>query len=254
MVHRGAHGGLGFAACELVQQIEAGIVVRHGSAFQSVAESAGGSLRTPRPEHARCPRRPGRPAGSERSRPWTNRRTNETTQVPVGIDPGFSHNVGLVGRDRDTGDRLIAKMDAAMPEMARAAVCSPWRGALFRRHVLGQSEGDWPVAVTPAAAATALDAQSLVVRLSSATARKQAERHGNVGAEDYALVQRILDEGEVYRLRDGRTVAFLETGGQLWRAVVKVTRDRRETYLTSLHRAQPHNLDAERRRSRAIDR
>lgn len=196
----------------------------------------------------------GPPPGSMQSRPWTNKRTGVTIQVPVGIDPGFGHNVGLVGRARDTGDRLIEKMDAAWPELARAAVGQPWRGALFRRHLAGQVEGDWPVAVTPAAAAASLNAQSHTVRLSSATATKQASRHDDVGARDYALVQRILDEGELFAGRDGRVIGFLESGGQLWRVVLKVTADRSEAYLVSFHKAQAHNLDAARRQLKRIGR
>ena len=45
------HRGFCIVACEPVQPVEAGIVVRHGSAFPSVAGSAAGSLRTPQPEH-----------------------------------------------------------------------------------------------------------------------------------------------------------------------------------------------------------
>ena len=40
----------------------------------------------------------GPPPGSGKTRPWTNKRTGETVQVPAGIDPGFQHNVGLLGR------------------------------------------------------------------------------------------------------------------------------------------------------------
>ena len=40
----------------------------------------------------------GPPSGSGKTYSWTNKRTGETVRVPVGIDPGFGHNVGLVGR------------------------------------------------------------------------------------------------------------------------------------------------------------
>ena len=38
------------------------------------------------------------PAGWDATRDWENRRTGEVVQVPVGIDPGWGHNVGLAGR------------------------------------------------------------------------------------------------------------------------------------------------------------
>ncbi len=38
------------------------------------------------------------PAGYTKTRPWLNKRTGQTVQVPLGIDPGFGHNVGLIDR------------------------------------------------------------------------------------------------------------------------------------------------------------
>ena len=131
---------------------------------------------------------------------------------------------------------------------------NPWRSARFRRHLAGQGEGDWPVAVMPTSAGRAIDARSQTVRLSRDTAIKQAARHPDLEPDDYALVQRILDEGELFRSAGGDVVGFSVIDGQLWRTVVKRTADRSETYLVSLHKAQPHNLDAARRRLKRIDR
>ena len=58
----------------------------------------------------------GPPPGSGETRPWTNRRTGRTVQVPVGIDPGFGHNVGRLG----AAAPLRAADPRAMPELARA--------------------------------------------------------------------------------------------------------------------------------------
>lgn len=41
---------------------------------------------------------PGPPPGSTETRPWTNKRTGKVYQVPAGIDPGFQHNIGKLGR------------------------------------------------------------------------------------------------------------------------------------------------------------
>ena len=38
----------------------------------------------------------GPPPDADKTRPWTNKRTGETAQVPLGIDPGWQHNAGLV--------------------------------------------------------------------------------------------------------------------------------------------------------------
>ena len=37
-------------------------------------------------------------------------------------------------------------------------------------------------------------------------------------------------------------MGFIEEDGKMWRAVVKTTRDGREIYLTTLHRAQDYDL------------
>lgn len=59
------------------------------------------------------------PPGS--TRPWTNRRTGETVQVPAGIDPGFQHNVGLLGRVAPARQQLAEKIAAAPADLAAPA-------------------------------------------------------------------------------------------------------------------------------------
>ncbi len=194
----------------------------------------------------------GPPPLSGRTRPWTNRRTGRVHQVPAGIDPGFQHNAGRARPGRDSANRLIEKIDDAPPDLARAAIGQPWNGALFRRHLEGRSDADWPAAVLEGPVRAAIGARSRTVRLSAETAAKQARRHPDLEPADYARVQRILDEGEVFSAPRGRAIGFLEEEGRLWRAVVKATEDGSEAYLASLHKAQPHNLDAARRRLKRV--
>lgn len=147
--------------------------------------------------------------------------------------------------------------------MRPAAIGRPWNTARFRRFVAGRgtpaeqaAPGDWPIALMPAGAMQAIGAQSHTVRLSPAGAVHQRDRHPDIAATDYARLQRILDEGEVYRSRHHpRSVeAFIEMDGRPWRAVVKATRDGSETYLQTLHMAQPRDVAAARRRLERIDR
>ena len=63
----------------------------------------------------------GPPEGSERTRPWTNKRTGETIQVPVGIDPGFAHNVGQIDLSADAERRFEERLRSASPDIAEAA-------------------------------------------------------------------------------------------------------------------------------------
>lgn len=52
--------------------------------------------------------------GAYDTRPWTNKRTGETREVPVGIDPGFDYNVGEA--------RLASLVPPAAPERQRPIV------------------------------------------------------------------------------------------------------------------------------------
>ena len=193
------------------------------------------------------------PSGWDTMRPWRDRRTGRTFQVPVGIDPGFEHNAGLINVGKNAADRLVAKIDAAAGDLVRRGVGEPWKTALFRRHVTGATAGEIPIASVPPAVLGAIGGLSPTARLSSATAAKQTERHPEIDAADYRLAQRILDEGEIFAGRSGRLIGFIETDA-LWRAVFKVTKDGRETYLASLHRARPGQLSAARRNLEAVDR
>ena len=92
------------------------------------------------------------------------------------------------------------------------------------------------------------------MRPSGANAVKQDRRHSNVEPGDYARVQRIVDGGAVQGRRPRAVIAFLDMDGRLWRAVLKVTKDRSETYLVSLHKARREDLCAARSRFGKIPR
>ena len=188
------------------------------------------------------------------TRPWANKRTGELRHVPLGIDPGFEHNVGRVSLEKDAANRLITKLDAAPPDLARAVIGRPWQTPLFARHLTGALDADWPLAIVPEALRRAIGGQSSTVRLSGETAAKQTARHPDLAPADYARLQRILDEGELFMASERMTLGFIEEDGYLWRAAVKATADGSETYLATLHKAQPHNLDAARRRLTRLER
>ena len=64
---------------------------------------------------------PGPPPGSQVTRPWTNKRTGKLHHIPTGIDPGFAHNVGKLGRAEPAQRMLEDKIAAAAPDIAAAA-------------------------------------------------------------------------------------------------------------------------------------
>lgn len=213
-----------------------------------------------------------------RSRPWTNRRTGETVQVPVGIDPGFQHDVGALAATvnpqriyrgkLDQAPADVARTSEAVPGMLRAAVAEidgleipaarrRVRELLdddaFGAHVRALTAGDWPVAAADPTLATALGTTATAVRLSDWTAAKQLYRHPRLAADDYGRVQQMLDEGLAFRESPATGVVYLEDAVGWWSAVVKATA-RGELYLVSLHRAEARHVRSAERRLPAVDR
>ena len=60
----------------------------------------------------------GRPEGATRQ--WHNKRTGETVDVPVGIDPGFERNVGLLERPAKARELLAQRVAEALPDIPTA--------------------------------------------------------------------------------------------------------------------------------------
>ena len=67
-----------------------------------------------------------------KTREWTNPRTGEVLDVPVGIDPGWAYNPGKAGARaaevRATAERKLASVPAALAEAARQAGLFPGDG------------------------------------------------------------------------------------------------------------------------------
>lgn len=140
---------------------------------------------------------------------------------------------------------------------ARAAIGAPWETPTFQRFLetatAESGHDDQPIAVLGRVAVSALGARSRIVRLSGRTAGKQRRRHGYLKAEDYALVQRILNAGELFRDRNG-LIGFLEEDERLRRVIVRTFNEGAEAYLNTLHRAKANDLLTTRRRFIRIER
>ena len=140
---------------------------------------------------------------------------------------------------------------------ARAAIGAPWETPAFQRFLetatAESGHDDRPIAMLGRAAVSALGARSQIVWLSGRTAGKQRRRHGYLKAEDYALVQRILNVGELFQDRNG-LIGFIEEDGRLWRVIVRTFNEGAETYLNTLHRAKANDLLTTRRRFIRIER
>jgi hypothetical protein len=105
--------------------------------------------------------------------------------------------------------------------------------------------------------AKAIGAETDLVLLSKDTLIKQCERHPDIRAVQYAMLQKALDVGLVLVERANPKTAAIcyqdptdET--KRYRLQIKRTEDRKSIYLTSFHRTQPRQTRALLKRSRIV--
>jgi len=91
-----------------------------------------------------------------------------------------------------------------------------------------------------------LKAESPLVLLSQTSLTSHRARHPEVALADYQRIQRLLDEGEVYRRpgSDDRLV-YLTLAGVLYRAALKRTSDGRKNYFLTLFKTSDSKAERE---------
>jgi SPP1 gp7 family putative phage head morphogenesis protein len=143
-------------------------------------------------------------------------------------DPGFSSNPG-----RDTWQPRLQGMDVAL---SRQYVETAVAGPAFRRFVEQPGAGTlFPVAVLREADRAALQAEASVAYLSGDTLAKKQSQRPDLTLDDWKLIPQIVDEGEVYRDKDGYTLLYLATQTQRWwRLALKTTKGRDQLFVQSL--------------------
>jgi SPP1 gp7 family putative phage head morphogenesis protein len=80
------------------------------------------------------------PSPDIQTRTWTNPKTGEVVDLPEGIDPGWSYNVGVAALDGHAAQALNIKLIAAPPELAAAASAA---SAEFVVPATERRVGDW---------------------------------------------------------------------------------------------------------------
>jgi hypothetical protein len=196
-------------------------------------------------------------------RDWLNKRTGQTEKVPAGIDPGWQTNSGLL-RDRTITAQLQGALDrmpeeprrAAVEQLARHPVAdyvretlgSKKRGELSREQQLFSAA----VAQIPASMAKAIRSKTTIVRLSGDNAAHIIGDHPDVSPAILARLGEVLD-GEAYRDVNGVAI-FTEVDGKLYRVKIKLTGNRNELYITTMHRSYDEQLERWRRTREKIER
>lgn len=202
---------------------------------------------------------PETPAPEITTRPWTNKSTGETVQVPRGIDPGWQTHPGVsraVNARRFLSDGLSSLPETARQIAVRDIVGSAKFRALQERRIpyVGReniSPGNiergrmaLPVAVMDDGLGALLEAKTRTVLFSNADAHKQGlkrlrrDKSQHLSAADYTLVQLILETGAVFEDTRGSkgTIVHALIEGKPWAAVLHITANRREVFLKSFRR------------------
>jgi hypothetical protein len=129
----------------------------------------------------------------------------------------------------------MSRLETLDNEIARLNVQTLVAADVFARFFVGDILGEFPVAVLRNADRLAIGAESSVVLLSRESLAAHVARHPEIRITDYRKIQRLLDEGQVYRLGDERLV-YLTVDGVPYRAALKRTRDGRKNYFLTLFR------------------
>jgi SPP1 gp7 family putative phage head morphogenesis protein len=167
------------------------------------------------------------------------------TGYTVFTDIGFSANPGEAWLG-DTLTELTRKLDTAPPLLARQTVHGMVAGPTLPEW-LKRPVGHFPLAVLPAKDAELIGARSQVTRLSPQTAGKQAAKHPELTAADYALAQGAVDHGE--RIQDSaQSLIYVyeddDRGGLV--VVVKATEEGDELFVQSIRRLSRDEADKDR--------
>ncbi len=181
------------------------------------------------PEQARergyDPENPARPINFGR-RTFTNKRTGEVSEVPVGVDPGWAQNAGQL-RQKAAADFLAGKIEAMSETQRRAAVAdlaNSWLARLLRdgkvpfdpasHDPANVERGRIAVAIAalPDDVAKEIGAATHVVQYSAADAAT-----GKL-PKDLAMVQQLIDQGGVVSDGAGGLVAQGALDGENFRA------------------------------------
>lgn len=163
--------------------------------------------------------------------------TDPKTGLPQGVDKGWDYQPGAsVAADlAQLAKNKATTLARSAPDaqLAKAYVSDLVQHTQFQRFFDGELQGEYPLAVLDEALRQVMNALQPVVVLSKETVEAH-RHHPEITAADYALAQRIIDEGELYQQGPGRIVALLKIDGQIYRAALKRTGDRAKNYWLTL--------------------
>ena len=152
-------------------------------------------------------------------RDWVNRRTGEVKRIPVGIDPGWERNPGVLRRAH-MERHLAGVLEDADPQIAKAMtrdMIDSWR---FRRVHDGSAPGLVPIAVLPERLRDLLKSKTQIVQISGETfSAHRGQLSENI--EAYRLVQDLLETGTSKLALSSQLYVEGRVQGELWQLTLK---------------------------------
>ncbi|MFA5688586.1 MAG: phage minor head protein [Kiritimatiellales bacterium] len=182
---------------------------------------------------------------------WFNERTGERERVPRGVTPGFNSNPGRA-REQEELQRFKGKLNTVSPDAA-TAVHRAWMQPDTVGRWRENPKGNFPVAVMDKKTQGIMGAKQHTVYLSGDTMKKQdgntsrSAGHSELSNEDYCRLPDLIARGTAFR-EDGQNSVYYRHDGKLFRAVVKTTKDKKENYVQSFHRAEERHLKQARKK------
>ncbi len=180
---------------------------------------------------------------------YVDRKTGVVTKYPAGVDPGFAYNPGNAWKERAAQPVKAPSVKPVGPPPP--VLAPPGRTAVppdVLQKFIAKPEGSVQVGTLDAKLLKALGGKSPAVLLSEDTMRKQlgllAEKdgHPDMFVKDYAALDGIITHPElVFTGKDGR-ICVVREHDLILMAVIKATRDSKETYLVSFRRTTERDL------------
>ncbi|WP_444667171.1 phage head morphogenesis protein [Cereibacter changlensis] len=172
-----------------------------------------------------------------------NRRTGESRQIPLGIDPGWDRNPGAL-RLQAMEQLLNDKLDAADPAIARAAlrdIATSWRA---ERVLKGEAPGAVPVAMLPREVAGAVGMAKRVVSMTSSYGQKFIDKERGVGTHTLLTLSAALDGGMLLLERGKQSDSLIVISAEEtpWIFALKLLPAAGEIWVRTMHRLKPAKL------------
>ncbi len=153
------------------------------------------------------------------TKPWFNKRSGKTIQVPIGIDPGWQTNPG-VNRGRNLMKIYQGKLEA-MPELAATtALRAFWQGPQPRAWLNSAERVHMPVAMSPRAQAL-LQGNGAMIAISNQTAIAKLSKHRALDTDLLANANQLIEDGAWHEgKRSGGVDIYAEFNNKLWKIVL----------------------------------